>query len=631
MTIKDIAALAGVSMSTVSKIVNNKDSNINQETRERVLRIVKEYNYAPYAAAKSAAGTRTFILGVLLKNAPKTNQLMNGILEEAQDRGYSIMIYDSCQSMEKELKNITSLCRNHVDGVIWEPVDEASLDNARHLVQADIRYCLMNAPSPVPCFRIDYKKMGYVAAKALVDHRHTRLGCLVKEDSRRSALVFEGFRQCMFDYKIPYNDKMRIIANDGDWYSGICSHLYTGVVSSHYHSSLLLLEQMDRLRYRIPFDLSLVSLRDDVREAATFPKISSIRIPYREFGRFLCGQIIELCEKKENDGCQFETDCSLENTFSLDTPLSRDAKKVLVVGSINIDITLNVDDLPQSGNTMITDKCSVIPGGKGANQAVGAAKLGGQVTLIGKVGNDFDAALVYSTMEDHRVNSQGITRDFSTETGKAYIHLRNDGESTITILTGANKMLTPRDIRANERLFEDTGYCLLQTEIPLDTVIEAARTAKLHGSRTILKPAAIGKLPEALMPSIDIFIPNKREAQLLCPRGSLEEKAEYFMEKGAGSVIITLGHSGCYVRSRDVSRHFPAVPFKAADTTGAADAFISALSVYLLNGYTLEKAVQIATCAAGFCVSRQGVIPALIDKNSLETYIKNTRPELLWA
>lgn len=630
MTIKEIARLAGVSISTVSKIVNNKDENINIETRNRVLKIVKDYNYTPYGTVKTASEAKTFILGVLLSSPPKTNQFLKGALQASQKNGYSLLLYDSAGDISVELKNITSLCKNNIDGIIWEPVSKQSLEHRRYFEEQGIEVCLINTSFDANAYSIDFKQMGYEATQVLLQYGHAKLGCLTRQDSLRSEMVFEGFKKCLFDHGLSYHDTMRLPVETTDWHNGILSHTPTGIVSSHYASSLILLEQLTKLQFRVPYDLSLISLRDDVRENLSFPGISSIKIPYCEFGAFVCERLIEKCEKKELTINAFQTEYPLENTLSLDIPFSSHAKKIVVVGSINIDVTLNVGELPQPGRTVSTSKHSVIPGGKGANQAVGAAKLGSDVSLIGKVGNDYDSTIVYACMEENHVDVQGIRRDHHSETGKAYIHVQDDGESMITILTGANQNLTPSDITAYDKLFDNAGYCLLQTEVPEDAIEAAARASHRHGAKNILKPAAMNRIRDSLMELIDIFVPNRKEAELLCPDiPDIEGKAEAFLKKGARTVIITLGHSGSYIKAPGYAGYLPAADFTPVDTTGAADAFIAALAVYLSSGFPIEKAAKIATYAAGFCISRQGVIPALIDRNSLETYIKRIEPNIL--
>ncbi len=630
MTIKEIAELAEVSISTVSKIVNNKDMNINPETRNRVLKIVKDYNYVPYGSVKPASDAKTFVLGVLLKSVSRTNLFLNGVISAAQQHGYSIMVCDSADDLSTELKNITALCKNHVDGVLWGPVGRESMEYRRHFEEQNIEVCLIDGPEECSSYVIDYEEIGYQATRMLLQYNHRKLGCLTKEHSLRSRRILEGFRRCLFDNNIPYSDDMRLAVESQEWYKQILSHVPTGIVSSHYASSMILMEELSKLKFKVPYDLSLISLRDDVREDTRYPGISSIKIPYYEFGSFVCERLVEQCEKQEPKAEVFEVPYPLENTLSLDVPFSSHAKRILVVGSINIDVTLNVGELPQPGKTISTNKHSVILGGKGANQAAGVAKLGNEVALIGRVGNDYDSTLVYTCMEENHVDTQGIRRDVQAETGKAYIHVQNDGESMITILAGANQNLSSDDIALYDHLFEHSEYCLLQTEVPEEAVIAAARQAAMHGTKTILKPAAINQISSSLMQYIDIFVPNKKEAEILCPQvADVEGKAEAFISMGAKTVIITLGHHGCYIRDSSFCGFLDAADFLPVDTTGAADAFISTLAVYLLHGYSLVKAAKIASYAAGFCVSRQGVIPALIDRNSLETYIARKEPELL--
>lgn len=631
MTIKEIANLAGVSISTVSKIVNNKDLNINPETRERVLKIVKEYNYTPYGMIKNISSARTFLLGVLLRTACETILMLNGILTAAEESGYTVLLLDSGLNPASELKHITTLCKNNIDGVIWEPVNSESCSNEHYFSEQGIPVCYINSQSPY-AYDIDFKQMGYTLTQKLLEYKHRKIACLLKEGSYRSQLVLEGFKKCLFDNQIPWQDKMALSISDPEYCQKLLNYGFSGIVSSHFASALKLYEQMARLHYYIPSDLSVVSLKDDVRDAVYFPHISSLRIPYKEFGYYVCHELIQLCEKKEYTAPEtpFSVECQFDTEDSLNIPAFFRAKKIIVTGSVNTDITFNVDWLPQAGKTTTILNSTKALGGKGANQAVGAAKLGREVTLIGEIGNDADSALIFETLEKEQVNTQGLHRDMKAQTGKAYIYIERDGEGTITLLSGANASLSPEDIQKRQHLFSNAGYCLLSTEIPITTVIEAARLAKQYGAKNIVKPAALKTIPDDLYNNTDIFIPNQKEAAMLCPQcDTLERQAEYFLEKGPSIVIITLGHKGCYLKTREESRYFPAADFVSIDTTGGADAFISALASYLIEGYPLDKCIQIATYAAGFCVSRQGVVPSLVDHNTLETHIKKMDPELL--
>ena len=155
-------------------------------------------------------------------------------------------------------------------------------------------------------------------------------------------------------------------------------------------------------------------------------------------------------------------------------------KKIVVLGSLNTDFVADVSRLPVEGESMLANGFGIVPGGKGANQAIGAAKLGREVVILGKTGNDYDSNVVYDTFKKEHVLTHGLRRDSRSLTGKAYLHVLKDAESTITILPGANLHLLPEDILSREHLFKGCGYCLISTEIPEETVIQALKTAKKH-------------------------------------------------------------------------------------------------------------------------------------------------------
>lgn len=632
MTIKEIAKLAGVSISTVSKIVNNKADNINIETRNRVLKIVKEYNYTPYGTAKNISNAKTFVIGVLLRHSTLLNLMLKGIMDMAQKHGYNVLLCDSMDSEEKELKHITALCRHHVDGVIWEPVSENSIQYEHYFQEQDIAISYINSSLPEASHCLDFMQMGYLAAQKLLDYRHTHIACLTKPGSFRSKMVFEGFKKCLFDNEIPYSEDMKLFVTDPDFYTQISLQGFTGIVSTHFEAALSLYEKVKSFHYHIPSDLSLVSLREDAGDAICFPRISSLQIPYEAFGEKVCYHLIAACENlNEPEFTLFTSNnLTLDHEESLNAPPSCRYKKVISVGSINTDITLTVDELPSSGSTTVTTASCISLGGKGANQAIGAARLGREVILIGKIGNDYDSTVIYDTLKKEHVLTHGIRRSSASATGKAYIHVQKDAESCITVLPGANETLSPEDILSREHLFDGCGYCLISTEIPLNTCMQAAKTAHFHHAKNIVKPATLKALPTELLANADIFVPNKREAALLCPfENTVEGQADYFYQKGCPVIIITLGHQGSYVKTADFSGYFPAADFPSIDSTGGADAFIAALASYLTEDYALLNAVKIATHAAGFCISRTGVVPALIDRTSLENHIKMTEPTLL--
>lgn len=632
MTIKEIANIAGVSISTVSKIVNNKADNINIDTRNRVLKIVKEYNYTPYGAAKNNSCAKSFVIGILLKKAIVDDCMLKGILKAAQKHGYNVLICESMSSEEDELKHITALCKHKVDGVIWEPVSDKSMQYLHYFEEQNIFVSYVNTPYSQVSHCLDYVKMGYFATQKLIDAHHSQIACLLNSGSFRANMIFEGFKKCLFDNEIPFSEDKKYFHTDDNVHKKIFLQGITGVLCTHFNTALTLYEKVTNLHYNIPSDLSVISFREDTKESVSYPKISSVRIPYEAFGEQVCEQLIAKCESLNGtESVLFSPDeFNLDNEESISIPFSLRYKKIISVGSINTDITLNVEVLPHPGSTVITTASSMTLGGKGANQAIGAARLGHEVVLIGKLGNDYDSAIILDTLGKEHVLTHGIRRDSNAITGKAYIHVSRDADSCITVLPGANQNLLVEDILYKKHLFKNCGYCMISTEIPVDTCIQTAKVSHAYGAKNIVKPAALTYLPEELIKNTDIFIPNKYEAEILCSEEkTVEGQADYFRKQGCPVVIITLGQKGSYVKTDQFEGYFPSANFPSIDSTGGADAFIAALASYLTEGYSLLNAVKIATYAAGFCVSRTGVVPALIDRISLENHIKMEEPELL--
>lgn len=631
MNIKEIAQLAGVSASTVSKIVNQKDQSISSETRERVLKIVKEYNYTPYAAA-TVNPAKTWILGVLLRSSISLDSTLDGIMQTAQANGYSTLVYNSYSDMAQELKNITSLCKNNVDGIIWEPVTAESLSYTSHFQDMNIPMMTIGPNGGDHSHMIPYEEAAYRITQELINRRHRDIACILKEGRRTSAFL-NGYKKCLFDNHRKLDKDLIFYDLDESLIHKVNSHSISAVISSHYRESLKFHQLMNTLNYRIPEDISLISLKNDTMEDLAFPDISEIStytMLNADFGSYLCNKMIAEIEKRTDDLHSFVQEFHLDNQSTVSVPYNLNAPKVTVVGSINIDTYLNVPQLPHSGKTVSTSSSFIYPGGKGVNQSIGAAKLGHRVTLIGNVGSDLDSASIYKALKEYGVEPFGVKRCSQADTGKAFIFVESGGQSIISILPGANDILTPEDIRKRQRFFKNTGYCLIQSEIPLDTVAEACRIAHEYGAKTILKPSVYGQMPKEVLAGVDILIPNEDELNELCPGPStLQQKTASLLECGIEIMIITRGEKGCYVRTNKLEKYFPAVSFPSVDNTGASDAFISALAAYLLYGYSLERAVRIATYAAGFCISREGVVPALIDQRSLETFIKQKEDSLI--
>ena len=619
--------MAGVSISTVSKIINHKDASISKETRERVLKLVKEFNYVPYSGVSAYTTLNPYIIGVLVRSA-ETNLSLNGIISAAREANYTVLVAESAGQEEFELRGISAFCRHNVSGVLWEPLSSDSLKYADQLSSSGIPFLFFDSDSIEEALNIDYEQMGYDATMALIQSSHTELARLLSSGTRTERF-FRGYRRGLFDSGIPYQENMVFQEVNELLIHKITGHTITGIIPSHFKSDLGLYRDLNGVHYQIPQDLSLVSLRDDSRELTAFPERSTLTIPHFRFGRHICEQLVALMENPEHTLLPFKEQPELDHRATIGIPFTKRSQPIIVVGSINIDTYLKMDQLPSTGKSTITTSSAVYPGGKAVNQAIGATKLGARTLLIGAVGNDVDAELIYSSLRAQGIDTGAVRCSSDNVTGKAYIFVQRNGDSMISILAGANASLSPDDIQKNRRYFENCRFCLVQTEVPKSTVLAACRTARDCGVTTILKPSTCSVLEPEILQYVDILVPNLNEISLLRPEGTIEEKAGYFLEQGVGTVIVTLGAEGCYVKNRDWEERIPAVKFKAVDNTGACDAFISALAVYLQRGRTLKQAVQIATYAAAFSITREGVSPSLIDHRSLEAYIYQECPYLL--
>ena len=299
----------------------------------------------------------------------------------------------------------------------------------------------------------------------------------------------------------------------------------------------------------------------------------------------------------------------------------KNRKKILVVGSSNTDMVVKSRHLPRPGETVLGGDFLMNPGGKGANQAVAAAKLGGDVTFMAKVGEDVFGKEAKAGLEQYGINTSAILVDENNPSGVALIMVNDQGENSISVALGANGHLNPEDILQLVSFISNADIILIQLEIPLLTVEKVVALSAELGKKVILNPAPAQQLSAALLSSIYLITPNESEATHLTNIEVTDEKsarqaAEVLRRIGVSSVIITLGEKGAYVFSDEVEELIPAPKAHAVDTTAAGDTFNGALAVALSEGKSLKQAVQFANKAAAFSVTRLGAqssCPTLAD------------------
>ncbi len=307
------------------------------------------------------------------------------------------------------------------------------------------------------------------------------------------------------------------------------------------------------------------------------------------------------------------------------------AKRIIVVGSINLDLVAVTQRIPFAGETVAGLSFQTFPGGKGANQAVAAARLGGSVSMLGRLGTDVFGAQLRESLEESKVDTGGI-EVVPGSSGVALITTDAKGENAITVVAGANARLSPADLDAHIGLIRSAGVLLTQLEIPLETVEYLATIAIRERIPLVLDPAPARPLPASLLSCVDWLTPNETEACFLLGRAPgelseevLEDAANALLALGSRNVILKLGKRGCYVALLDGTRQLlPAYGVHAIDTTAAGDAFNGAFAVALLNGQDPLSSASWASAVAALSVTRPGAQPSMPTLLEVDLFLEDS-------
>ena len=289
---------------------------------------------------------------------------------------------------------------------------------------------------------------------------------------------------------------------------------------------------------------------------------------------------------------------------------------IVVAGSLNIDLVVKAPRAPEAGETIRGHDFKIVPGGKGANQAVAAARLGADVAMVGRVGGDAFGPVLINNMAAQGVNTEHITTDPDVSTGVAVIVVDDRGQNRIVISAGANGRVSTNDIDRAGKPLLDASYLILQFEIPLDVVDYAIDKATRQAVKVILNPAPASAVSGEFLRRADWVVPNETEATILTgvdvtDMPSAQRAAQQLHSYGVENVIITLGERGALLSTRDGATHVPTHAVQVVDTTAAGDAFIAGLAVALMRGFSPVEAVRYANCAGALKVTKFGAQPAL--------------------
>jgi ribokinase len=306
--------------------------------------------------------------------------------------------------------------------------------------------------------------------------------------------------------------------------------------------------------------------------------------------------------------------------------------RIVVVGSSNTDFVMRVPQLPEKGETILGTGLSIGGGGKGANQAVAAARLGAQVTFVAKLGDDTNGQRALSSYKDEGVDTRHILWDLEEPSGIAMILVDSSGENMIAVAPGANRRLMPADIASAEEAIKNSDCLLIQLEVPIDTVAEAVSVARRHAVRVVLNPAPATRLNRSVLGMVDVLTPNMSEAaglsgQAVTGPGDAARAARQLANQGSTAVVITLGAQGALAYNRGEATWVPAYRVEEVDSTAAGDAFSAALAVALARGLSLLDSARYANAVGGLTVTKPGAMASLPREPEVRAFLASSGPQ----
>lgn len=293
-----------------------------------------------------------------------------------------------------------------------------------------------------------------------------------------------------------------------------------------------------------------------------------------------------------------------------------------------MDFVIEVKQMPLPGQTILGKNFTLVPGGKGANQAYAIGKLGTNTSMLGAVGNDEYGKKLLENLNAVNVNTSGIVKLDNINTGCAFINVDETGENSIVVISGANEKMTKELVDNNINLIEEADIIVMQLEIPVETVTYIAKIAKEKGKLVILDPApAIANLSSELLSNVDIIKPNETEVQTLSgikanSKDDIVKAAKSLLEKGANTVIVTLGKNGSLLVTKEKVQSFKSLDVQVVDTTAAGDSFTAALAKSLLEGNSIEKSIEFGHLVSSIVVTKKGAQTSIPNQAEIDTFLK---------
>jgi len=622
VNIRELAKIAKVSPSTVSKVLNHKAKDISEETKKRVWEVAKEYNYSPYQKILNSLDLNGKMIGILVPAIDAMHiELIRGAEEITYENGFEIVICSVGDSSVMLENRLNSLRRKKVEGIILSRIKTFGTEILTKTAKENYPIRVLDNYS---C----YTTAVHQAIKKLTNNGHKRIGLLTSDLKRtdtqkklnacKSAFLKENRG---FDISLVYEAGG---APDGSalGMKYLLSNNITAVIAFDdiIASGIYRLLQSEALR--IPQDISVLCFDDYGIHPYLYPEPAIIKIDYAEIGRRAVTDLI-----REIEGAS-AADTPVEAVVYWGTGIGAYheqkglfKRKVLVIGYLNMDTVIYVPkevDGYDKTNFNASD-VQIMAGGKASLQSAAIAKLGGNCYVIGRVGNDLNGEKIQNELANMNINTGGIIFDEDNPTGTATIYVPKTGKTSFDTDYGANLHITPGDIEHYEDLFSDAAYCLLSMQLSAEVLYHAARICKRKNVKLICSVGPVFELSKQSFLGAYVLVTNISGIDILLPgKSSLEEKVAKLLAVHCENILITMEYEGQIVLINTLGQtRFTMEGFEFISHTAGIDCLCGALAVALISGKSLEEAVAYALTAAALTMSRKGSLPALPDSEEI--------------
>lgn len=627
MTIKDIAKAANVSATTVSRIINNKDVRVSQETRERVLRVIEENEYVPYAKIRERILSQSRSIGLVIPvcNSSFYVSFVSEIQKLAQENNYSLVLALSSGNIDTDIATLENFSHNHTDGVVIFSGSEEELSTLKEMHDQGMAVVALEhfaRPGTLAQVYRDSRHIAQACTQLLLDSNCTNIGLVLRPDCTADLqeVISAGYSEALAgaslnirqDFIVFQNecfvDNFRIMSDEG----------LDGIVCQDAEIAHAIYSAAAKDGRRIPEDISVISMEDAPDTDFRIPSLTCAATDVAQMVQMVFDCLLSQINQTPMPFSSLRLECPIVLRDSV-RPRKNTKPQIIVAGYINTDILLRTPDIPRIGETHIASHIADYVGGKGANQAYGVGKMGGNVYLLGLLGSDRRGRFAYENLLQAGVKMDGVSFLPELATGSAYISLYPEGKSSVLIDPGANAALDPAYIRRHESLLQASDFCLAQTDISMDSVKELRKLCRKHDVLMILNSSYGVCIPDSILEGLYILIMKDEERSKLYPQFTTQKDcAKHLLSKGARNVIFTSGVSGCFYASNEGSRSYPNNNYPSIDQTGTNDVFTGCLVVLLSEGISLTDAISSAAWAAAYSTTKLGVQCGFPDRSLLE-------------